>query len=109
MHFVAPVFFMRRSVDASGDGRATPAGHALFTLRAADEVRVPQFGDNTGDVVAEMVAIARTIVERRTGRFDPSTRRDRCRRVTHSGGRVGGECDAMCAPLFECHAAQGLR
>jgi DNA end-binding protein Ku len=52
-------------------------GMALFTLRAADEVRAPQFGDNTGDLDAEMVAIARTIVKQRTGRFDPSTHRDR--------------------------------
>jgi DNA end-binding protein Ku len=53
------------------------AGMALFTLHAADEVRAPQFGDNTGDLDAEMVAIARAIVKQRTGRFDPSTHRDR--------------------------------
>ena len=33
-------------------------GMALFTLRAADEVRAAQFGDNEGDFDAEMVAIA---------------------------------------------------
>jgi DNA end-binding protein Ku len=52
-------------------------GMALFTLRAADEVRAPQFGDKTGDLDAEMVAIARAIVKQRTGRFNPSTHRDR--------------------------------
>jgi DNA end-binding protein Ku len=52
-------------------------GMVLFTLRATDEVRAPQFGDNTGDLDAEMVAIARAIVKQRTGRFDPSTHRDR--------------------------------
>jgi DNA end-binding protein Ku len=52
-------------------------GMVLFTLRAADEVRAPQFGDNTGDLDAEMVAIARATVKQRTGRFDPSTHRDR--------------------------------
>jgi DNA end-binding protein Ku len=50
---------------------------ALCTLRAADEVRAPQFGDNTGDLDAEMVAIARAIIKQRTGKFDPSTHRDR--------------------------------
>jgi len=52
-------------------------GLALFTLRAADEVRAPQFGDNAGDLDAEMVAIAGAIIKQRAGRFDPSTHRDR--------------------------------
>ena len=33
-------------------------GMALFTLRAAGEVRAPQFGSAEGDLDAEMVAIA---------------------------------------------------
>jgi DNA end-binding protein Ku len=52
-------------------------GMALFTLRAAGEVRVPQFGSTEGDLDAEMVAIAGTIIRQRTGNFDPSTYRDR--------------------------------
>src|SRR5215469_2572194 len=52
-------------------------GMALFTLRAADEVRMVQFRSNEGDVDAEMVAIARAIIGQRTGTFDPSTYRDR--------------------------------
>jgi DNA end-binding protein Ku len=52
-------------------------GMALFTLRAADEVRAPQFGDTKGDLNAEMVAIARAIIRQRNGTFDPSARRDR--------------------------------
>jgi DNA end-binding protein Ku len=52
-------------------------GMALFTLRAADEVRAAQFGDNEGDCDAEMVAIAGAIMRQRTGTFDPSTHRDR--------------------------------
>jgi DNA end-binding protein Ku len=52
-------------------------GMALFTLRAADEVRAAQFGDNKGDFDAEMVAIARAIIRQRTATFDPSTHRDR--------------------------------
>jgi DNA end-binding protein Ku len=50
---------------------------ALLTLRAAEEVRAAQFGDNAGDLDAEMVAIARAIIGQRTGTFDPSTHRDR--------------------------------
>src|SRR5215472_17775314 len=52
-------------------------GMALFTLRAADEVRAPQFAATDGDLDAEMVAIARAIIGQRTGTFDPSTHRDR--------------------------------
>jgi DNA end-binding protein Ku len=42
-------------------------GMALFTLRAAGEVRAPQFGSAEGDLDAEMVAIAGTIIRQRTG------------------------------------------
>src|SRR5271155_2738485 len=52
-------------------------GMALFALRAADEVRAPQFGSAEGDLDAEMVAIAGAIIRQRTGNFDPSTYRDR--------------------------------
>jgi DNA end-binding protein Ku len=52
-------------------------GMALFTLRAAAEVRAPQFGSAESDVDAEMVAIAAAIIRQRTGKFDPSTYRDR--------------------------------
>src|SRR6476620_3453729 len=50
---------------------------ALFTLRAAGEVRAPQFGSTEGDLDAEMVAIAGAIIRQRTGNFDPSTYHDR--------------------------------
>jgi len=56
-------------------------GMALFTLRAADEVRAAQFGDNESEFDAEMVAIARAIIRQRTGAFDPSTHRDRYQEV----------------------------
>jgi DNA end-binding protein Ku len=52
-------------------------GMALFTLRAAGEVRAPQFGTAEGDLDAEMVAIAGAIIRQRTGNFDPSTYHDR--------------------------------
>src|SRR5205807_3402672 len=53
------------------------AGVALFTLRAAGELRAPQFGIAEGEPDAEMVAIARAIIAQRTGSFDPSAYRDR--------------------------------
>jgi DNA end-binding protein Ku len=52
-------------------------GMALFTLRAAAEVRASQFGGAEGDLDAEMVAIAGAIIKQRAGKFDPSTYRDR--------------------------------
>jgi DNA end-binding protein Ku len=57
------------------DPRGT--GMVLITLRAAEEVRAPQFGKADGTVDGEMLAIARAIIEQRTGKFDPSTFRDR--------------------------------
>jgi DNA end-binding protein Ku len=53
------------------------AGMALFMLRAADEVRAPQFGGVKRDLDAEMVAIARAIIGQRPGNFDPTAYRDR--------------------------------
>jgi DNA end-binding protein Ku len=53
------------------------AGVALFTLRAAEEVRAAQFGVPEGEPDAEMVAIAKAIIAQRTGSFDPSAYRDR--------------------------------
>ncbi len=52
-------------------------GMALFTLRAAEEVRAAQFGMAEGELDAEMVAIAKAIITQRTGSFDPTTYRDR--------------------------------
>jgi DNA end-binding protein Ku len=58
-------------VDARG------AGMVLMTLRAAEEIRAPQFSEANGAIDAEMLAIAGTIIERRTGKFDPGKFRDR--------------------------------
>jgi DNA end-binding protein Ku len=57
------------------DPRGT--GMVLITLRAADEVRAPQFSKADGSIDAEMLAIARAIIGQRTGKFDPSGFRDR--------------------------------
>ena len=53
------------------------AGMVLMTLRSADEVRAPQFSEADGAIDAEMLAVGRAIIERRTGKFDPSKFRDR--------------------------------
>jgi DNA end-binding protein Ku len=52
----------------------------LVTLRAADEVRAPQFGEAEGNIDAEMPRCWRSHVRsssQRTGKFDPSRFRDR--------------------------------
>jgi DNA end-binding protein Ku len=53
------------------------AGMVLITLRAAEEVRAAQFGQADGTIDPEMLAIARAIIDQRTGKFDPSRFRDR--------------------------------
>jgi DNA end-binding protein Ku len=53
------------------------SGMVLITLRAAEEVRVPQFSKSDAAIDAEMLAIARAIIGQRTGKFDPSRFRDR--------------------------------
>ncbi len=65
----------RRERAVMVDPRGT--GMALFTLRAADEVRPAQFPEAKGDLDPEMVAIAGTIIKQRLGQFDPSTHHDR--------------------------------
>jgi DNA end-binding protein Ku len=57
------------------DPRGT--GMVLITLRAAEEIRAPQFIKSDDAIDAEMLAIARAIIDQRTGKFDPSTFRDR--------------------------------
>ena len=52
-------------------------GMVLITLRAADEVRPAEFPEAEGELDPDMVAIATTIIERRSGAFNPSTFRDR--------------------------------
>ena len=49
----------------------------LITLRAAEEVRPAEFPTAEGELDPDMVAIATTIIERRSGAFDPSTFGDR--------------------------------
>jgi len=72
---VARLTLSRREQPVMVEPRGT--GMALFTLRTATEVRAAQFGSPEGDLDAEMVAIADAIIKQRTGKFDPSTHRDR--------------------------------
>jgi DNA end-binding protein Ku len=53
------------------------AGLMMNTLRSATEVRAAEFGDAAEPAEAEMVAVARTIIERRAADFDPADFRDR--------------------------------
>ncbi len=53
------------------------AGMVLITLRASKEVRAAAFEKADADIDADMVAVAETIIKRRSGRFDPATFRDR--------------------------------
>ncbi|MFZ3233743.1 MAG: Ku protein [Stellaceae bacterium] len=53
------------------------AGMVAITLRASEEVRTPAFTTTDADIDADMVAVAETIIERRSGHFDPATFRDR--------------------------------
>ena len=53
------------------------AGMVLITLRASEEVRAAAFAKADTEIDADMVAIAETIIKRRSGHFDPTTFRDR--------------------------------
>jgi DNA end-binding protein Ku len=53
-------------------------GLLMSTVRSADEVRPAEFGPlPKGEIDADMVAIAESIIERRSGAFEPETFRDR--------------------------------
>src|SRR6516225_6794707 len=79
-----------READTVGIGRVTlsrrerpvmieprGAGMVLVTLRASEEVRASAFERSDAEIDPDMVAIAETIIKRRSGRFDPATFRDR--------------------------------
>jgi DNA end-binding protein Ku len=54
------------------------AGLVMSTVRSADEVRPAEFeAPAKDDIDADMVAIAESIIERRSGIFDPTSFRDR--------------------------------
>jgi DNA end-binding protein Ku len=54
------------------------SGLVMSTVRSADEVRPAEFGPAAkGEVDPDMVAIAETIIDRRSGPFDPTSFHDR--------------------------------
>jgi DNA end-binding protein Ku len=53
------------------------AGMVLLTLRASEEVRASAFAKADTEIDADLVAVAETIIKRRSGHFDPATFRDR--------------------------------
>ena len=88
------------------------AGMVLITLRAADEVRAPRFSEADGVIDAEMLAIARTIIERRAGKFDPSKFQDRYREALRAlieakmkGLSIKPQAVRMPAPVVDLMAA----
>jgi DNA end-binding protein Ku len=54
------------------------AGLVMSTLRASDEVRAAEFaGKDEGQIDPELVALAETIIERKSGAFEPASFHDR--------------------------------
>lgn len=54
------------------------AGLVMSTLRASDEVRAAEFGGkDEGQIDPELVALAETIIERKSGAFEPASFHDR--------------------------------
>ena len=49
----------------------------MTTMRAANEVRAPEFRDAGGDVDDEAVSLAGMIIEKRAGKLDPNSIQDR--------------------------------
>jgi DNA end-binding protein Ku len=68
-------------------------GMVLVTLRSAEEVRPAEFPEADGELDPEAVAIATTIIQRRSGLFDPSTFRDRYRRRCANSLRRSSRAD----------------
>src|SRR5499427_3999705 len=59
-------------------------GLLMSTIRSADEVRPAEFGPPPkGEIDADMVAIAESIIDRRSSSFDPATFRDRYQDALH--------------------------
>jgi DNA end-binding protein Ku len=52
-------------------------GMLMRTLRSTNEVRQPEFGDADDHADPDMVAVAKTIIERHAGAFDPDEFHDR--------------------------------
>jgi DNA end-binding protein Ku len=88
------------------------SGMVLITLRAAEEVRAPQFGEADGAIDADMLTIARAIIDRRIGKFDPSTFQDRYQEALRAlieakvkGLPVKSQAIAPPAPVVDLMAA----
>jgi DNA end-binding protein Ku len=88
------------------------SGMLLITLRSADEVRRADFASMAADTDPDMVAVAETIIKRRTGNFDPSTFRDRYQEALNElieaklkGRSVKLKPAAPAAPVLDLMAA----
>jgi DNA end-binding protein Ku len=87
-------------------------GMLLITLRSADEVRAADFAPATADIDPDMVAVAETIIKRRSGSFDPATFRDRYQDALNElieaklkGRTVNSKPAVPAAPVLDLMAA----
>jgi non-homologous end joining protein Ku len=77
------------------------AGMVLITLRASEEVRAAAFEKSDAGIDPDMVAIARTIINRRSGRFDPTCRAaNRMKRRIASPENVPQTSSVASPPVF---------
>ena len=87
-------------------------GMVLITLRAAEEVRAAAFDIPSGAVDHDMVAVAETIIQRRSGHFDPAQYHDRYQEALRElidaklqGRRIAATPVAAPAPVYDLLAA----
>lgn len=59
-------------IDHARELKAATGGMVLITLPATEEVRAAAFDMVDSDIDADMVAVAETIIKRRSGHFDPT-------------------------------------
>ena len=84
----------------------------LITLRAAEEVRAAAFDIPSGEVDQDMVAVAETIIQRRSGHFDPAQFHDRYQEALREiidaklqGRRIAAIPVVAPAPVYDLMAA----
>ncbi|HTV44992.1 MAG TPA: Ku protein [Stellaceae bacterium] len=79
-------------------------GLVMSTLRVGDEVRAAEFAaDRSGEIDPELVALAETIIERKSGAFEPANFRDRYQDALHAlvESKIKGEIKATTPAVAE--------
>ncbi|MGH7047107.1 MAG: Ku protein [Stellaceae bacterium] len=92
------------------------AGLMMSTLRAGDEVRAAEFAASSkGEVDPELVALAETIIERKSGAFEPANFRDRYQDALHAlveskiKGEIKGTTPAIAEPAKVINLMDALK